>query len=444
MLDSEISNKSIPMTYTGLFSTLLTLFIRNHGYRNSKLSLSDVLQKEKTKQMILMLAKFTFTMEQKGRITFTEKDFPNEECHIKELAQETGLIIKLEHEDEPCYQFLHYSFHEFLVALHIFHIRSITDIKKSVYISSMIAGLIGGLVVDSKSNFFVKRYARMFQPLQPLDIKNFFQFLGTYPKHFFLAVVFEYQNKMDLEHLTYYVPPFGNDNMLESYHGQHFLKVSKIEDFIKIDQLSITAFYLTFKFLNEEIHSLKRISSVAHLRGCLDEKSFHGSMGPRDARKFDKVVIRLKVTHHVECVAVKTSFYTNTLELINEPTEMIIANKSPCLEDISQIMDVTIHLNFSTFVNKLNVDEDWKETVKHFCKFFKRFTVFLYDADPDEGLSLVEPHSHDENCLLIENKVAAITEKIGYLEHDNFKFGVSCVRGFQIHGGLTHIKFKYL
>lgn len=200
MLDSEIDIKSIPITYTALFCNLLTIFIRNHGYRNSKQSLSAVLKNESTKQMILVLSQFAFILEKKGKITFSEKDLPNGQTNIEELVEKTGLIVRLDEEDEPAvYQFLHYSFHEFLVALYCFHVGLILDWDK-VYILPMEAGLAGGLVDESRSNLFVQKYSRMFQSTQPIGIKDFFKDGCNNKK--FTAVVFEYRNSFYLEKLT--------------------------------------------------------------------------------------------------------------------------------------------------------------------------------------------------------------------------------------------------
>ena len=203
LLDGEITFDALPMTYTGLFCNLLTLFIRDHGLRNTKLSFTEVLEDPETKLIISTLSHFAFHMEMQGKLIFSESDFnelfkglSNTSYSFDDIVEKTGMILKIDgdHMTEPMYQLFHYSFHEFLVALHAFHIASVKDIK-NYYIISMVSGLIGGTIKNSKLAGNIVRYANMLKSQSTYELNTLISQNSTeWESADLLDVLYEYQN----------------------------------------------------------------------------------------------------------------------------------------------------------------------------------------------------------------------------------------------------------
>lgn len=193
--------------------------------------------------------------------------------------------------------------------------------------------------------------------------------------------------------------------------------------------MTVLSLVIDGSIFGDFLHSLKNVSSSIHLILQIINRKNILSLKKPGSRKFNKITVSTEISTALECFVYKVGDCTNELEVITSPEVMMTAlqgNENHTHHSYYPL-EVTIQLGFREFDRKLNIVENWKETVEHFCKIFKRFTVCLYDpVDPDYEFAILhETHSHG-NCLPIET-VAAIYKRIGDLGINNFKFAASFV-----------------
>ena len=115
-------------------------------------------------------------MENKKTITVTKDDLPAD-IDIEVLVAESGMIIKIEdgHGFPIGYQFLHHTFHEFLVAINLF-INNIRDYP-SFSIVTMLVGLYSACVGSSKSQRITKEIVQVLS--NKVEVKTFEEIINT-------------------------------------------------------------------------------------------------------------------------------------------------------------------------------------------------------------------------------------------------------------------------
>lgn len=418
MLESEIAVDSIPMTYTGLFSTLLTFFLRNHGFRNTKMKLKHVLEKKKFKKMILLLSRFAFSMEQEGKIVFSTNDFPKSDVrklrNAEQLIIRSGLIMKVDREDEVSYQFLHYFFHEFLVALHVYH-HGMNTAKScySGYILSMLGGLIGGAVDSSKSNRFVRKYALKFKPEKSISIE---QILKQSPTEYYisssLSIVFEFQNYLHLKSSTAIVI---NSFNIDQRHSEYILDMSRRKD-MKINELSLIIMdgHECYKHY-ELIIALRECSRTCHLFASTE---IFNIVDANEFDQFQKLIcleedpinLKIDLNNELHCLTRDT---VNFYNLLNSSVAGV---------------DLVVHMNIDQFTF-----HDLLKIKSELFQKFKSVTLCLFDeaGDIEEDRNV---HSHGSNCVSEETKrkVRAFEKVNG--RPSNLRFDASCI--IDIHQGV--------
>ena len=125
------------------------MFILKHGLKKRKQyhNLDDVVTSQEFQKVCIGLSQLAYQLETNGKINFTEDDLlstADGSDEILELLNDSGMIIKFENTSmhSKSYQFFHYTFHEFLVAIHLF-VRGDKGLPNSHQINTMLAGLIG-------------------------------------------------------------------------------------------------------------------------------------------------------------------------------------------------------------------------------------------------------------------------------------------------------------
>lgn len=426
MLDGEVGIESIPMTYTGLFTNLLTLFLRNHGLRDSNLTLSEVLEKETTKPMILILSKFAFLLEIGGKITFTEQDFNKisaefgKDFNFDDLIKQTGLIIKLRNEKEPLYQFLHYSFHEFFLALHLFHNGETSD---NHYILPIICGLAGGLVEKSKSNCFVQKYAKMFQSDTPIDVQQLLQGVSF---DRLLANLFEYQNKFHA--MENYNIHLVNSSFKDS-HVKHLLRIAMCND-VKIDSFMITTTNRKKYGNNELLLAIQKASVYTHLflfntqpiaqvelfkDLYVDKLTLDPRNNNKDMNFIDFISLFSSYAKEIHCFARIEEICNNT------NTEHFVDDYQPSIKNV----ELTIFLGMFEFNEGMkDYSASWKNMIVNICKVFSRVNVALYKHHD----FLNQPPLHNESCITSKyiKDVTAISKS--HSDIKNLSFTAACAK----------------
>jgi len=157
LISSNIPVDDFSQTYTELYANLLVVFVLKHGLRKKCRRLVDVLNHPKFKTICFGLAELALKLEEKQQINFTAADLPDG-VDIGELVEQSGMIIEIESHDGlmKTYQFLHYTLHEFLVAVNLF-INGKFSFVKNKQIQLMLAGLLGGTIEASNSNLIVRK-----------------------------------------------------------------------------------------------------------------------------------------------------------------------------------------------------------------------------------------------------------------------------------------------
>jgi len=203
LLKENVEVKKLGPTTTTLMANLLSLFIRNHGNREESLPLKDVIRQEKFKEYCVGLAQLAYDLETKSKINFTQEDLPGDH-EIKNLVQYTGMIVKIERNDgwNTYYQFFHYSFHEFLVALHLYikgESSFIREYSHSSSIAKMLSGLIGGGLCNSQSPRVIQEFTKVFRTVESENL-SFNSTIFSVFTHLSLTLydfVFEYSNPVN-------------------------------------------------------------------------------------------------------------------------------------------------------------------------------------------------------------------------------------------------------
>ena len=146
------------MTKTSLYCHLFLLFIGEHGTRDND-EIDDLVKNEEFKKWCAGLAKLAFHLELNGTINFSKEDLPDG-VSMEDLIKNSGMIIEIKNRVGPTYyQFLHYSFHEFLVALHLL-ITGKLSLELSHNIAIFLFGLIEGSLESFQSPYVVKQLAK--------------------------------------------------------------------------------------------------------------------------------------------------------------------------------------------------------------------------------------------------------------------------------------------
>lgn len=451
-LESDISLDSIfSIRYTSLFSRLLILYIRNHGLRNPKLiGMEKVLRNENTKPIILMLGKFAFNMEEKNKIAFTESDIA-ESVTESDIVKKSGFIIKIEavDEEEPSYQFFHYSFHEFLVAVHAFHTGSTGNIK-SPGIKAMIAGFIGGLQNDSPSDWLVKRLAEMLKPTGPnkIDIEDL---LWANEFNFFASVMFEYQHNIHLKKQTFITL---EQKIFSEHYAENFLKHLQENKLILESaalDLSMTSLpkeilvglrrstKLLILYVKEKLKEWKECDDYDDLLADYNDTISDRLDLPHDIH-FDKVVIIGSSIHsNPTRILYNSSLYSNHTNAIQ-----YIAHKR-CDSGVSRMLtvqgkeiDFTFFIRMSDF-ETLQGRTGWEDDLEKYCDQFKTFTIaFFQEHDQDESCDTPqsyhpEPHTHCKNTSCIKpefnDHAKQIADRYRHSNKKNLYFATSCLVG---------------
>jgi len=230
LLKNKVKLNDLGMTKTALYCNLFMWFIGKHGTRDNN-EIDDLVEDEEFKKWCVGLAKLAFDLEKNKKINFEEKDLPKD-IQMADLIKNTGMVIKIKKQDSPaCYQFLHYSFHEFLVALHMFITGE--NCLLNYDISIFLAGLIGGGLNYSKSPNIVMRLAKaVVRNVNPSFSDVLQRRCFELSQHSLFELFFEYQNPFRDESLEITI---GEDSSPSAYLKDYFEKNCKTgrEFFIK-------------------------------------------------------------------------------------------------------------------------------------------------------------------------------------------------------------------
>eukprot|EP00111_Clytia_hemisphaerica_P018352 TCONS_00054264-protein len=197
-----------------------------------------------------------FQLEVEGKIAFTSEEIISGELSMKEVLDDTGLIIEIDYPDSiegTRYQFLHYSFNEFLTALHLFDTGTVDARITNPYILSMLSGLVGGSLYDSQSSPIVRKFTSIFtksstESRKELLVDHLLAKEPKNPQHFFidgkayyLSVFYEYQNKIEYnEHLHIQI----TNGSLNNYEKQclDYLEKQATKGMFRLKSVTLSSF----------------------------------------------------------------------------------------------------------------------------------------------------------------------------------------------------------
>ena len=211
------AEREIPDTYTSLYTHLLLLLLRNHGSRDFKVKpLYSFLEYDSTKKTIHVLSKLAFETLVGNKPSFTRNDLKrsNKDSDTEGILLKSGLLYKTESDfQEPTFHFLHFTFHEFLAAIHV--LRQGADVLEEYFstviqsdstVLSLVFGLLGGLRSSSQSSTLVVTFAeifahRSFDKSWSVDrfLERYLRSEGVNRTRTFLSCVFEYHNKLSFK-----------------------------------------------------------------------------------------------------------------------------------------------------------------------------------------------------------------------------------------------------
>jgi len=157
LISSDVPMKQFGQTYTSLYCNLLLVFILMHGLRKTCHTICDVVNNPQFKNICIGLSELAYELQQNSKINLTQKDLPDG-FDVKVLIADSGIIIEIEdtYGFTKGYQFLHYTFHEFLVAINLF-IKREKGLKGAEQLNKILAGLYGELVSPSNSRSSIAR-----------------------------------------------------------------------------------------------------------------------------------------------------------------------------------------------------------------------------------------------------------------------------------------------
>ena len=149
LINSSVAMEDLGHTYTSLYSNLLVVFILKHGLRKKHHKICDVVRDPKFRDICIGLSELAYKLQQNNKINFTQDDLPAG-IDIQLLIADSGMIIEIEdaYGFSKSYQFLHYTFHEFLVAINLF-VKGKKGLRGAEEVNKMLAGLSGALADSS-------------------------------------------------------------------------------------------------------------------------------------------------------------------------------------------------------------------------------------------------------------------------------------------------------
>jgi len=190
LFEAGMSVELIGPTKSALYTQLLTLLLSNGDVINNDeqfLLMDTTLQKSSFKESCLCLSQLSYNLQVTGKLIFAQSDLPDKiGIRIEDLSRRSGGLV-FEIQQKTCngsltpntkYQFSHYCFQEFLVALHMF-VNGTVNVEKAMKnfptsdgqalraelenILPLLAGLIGGTLPDSKSPSIIKQFSEVFR-----------------------------------------------------------------------------------------------------------------------------------------------------------------------------------------------------------------------------------------------------------------------------------------
>jgi len=172
LISNDVPLEEFGQTYTSLYSNLLVVFILKHGLGKECRKICDVVNNPKFKDICIGISELAYQLEISGKINFTEDDLPGG-IDVQVLIADSGMIIEIEesHGFSKSYQFLHYTLHEFLVAINLF-IKGEKGLR-SKQVNLMLAGLYGASVGSANPKSITKKITEaVSDEIKKIDVED--------------------------------------------------------------------------------------------------------------------------------------------------------------------------------------------------------------------------------------------------------------------------------
>ena len=201
-----------PKTMTELYVWAFTVFIREHYFSDSEMSLEDLLYDKKTRNILNAASYLSYRMVIERKVIFTKADIEGVGCCCDLLLEEsTGFIVKSKGNiiEGIVYQFRHLFFQEFLCAVYCVmndksFYENVHQKDSSSIVIPIISGLQGASMAKSQSPDLVRYFVKSLPKQQERNWTVIDELLQTSsPRLFkdnifycFISSLYEFGNKM--------------------------------------------------------------------------------------------------------------------------------------------------------------------------------------------------------------------------------------------------------
>ena len=205
-----------PKTMTELYIWAFAVFIKEHcrkqQFSGKSMSLVELLQEDKTKEILIVASHLSYRMIVDRKVIFTRADIEQLDQRGNVFLQESaGFVVGAVRNavEEPIYQFRHLILQEFLCAVYCFTNNILLSKEllplESVYIvAPIISGFQGAIVKNSQSPKVIKCFEEQLHRKKGRRLLMIEELLKLIPMDFcsgnlffcFISSLFEFQNVM--------------------------------------------------------------------------------------------------------------------------------------------------------------------------------------------------------------------------------------------------------